>query len=140
MLSTFTNGKAYFYGLFINTLITSNPAYSAVVNWDDYVSWKTTYKSSFQKKKIKKSPGLFYLVLKTCSGSQKLPQFFFHQSKQREVITMRQNVCLEIDCTTTFILTCSFAKSGCKMDLMLFLECLCVEFVSLVWPRSAACL
>lgn len=63
----------------------------------------------------------------------------FYQSKQREVITVRQNVCLEIDCTTTFILTCSFTSRAAKMDLLLSLKVFAVSLFFLLWPCFASC-
>lgn len=71
-----------------------------------WVSWKNNmlviiWRKKKKKKKITNHLALLYLLSETCClfGLSKIASIFY-QSKQREVITVRQNVSLEIDCTT----------------------------------------
>lgn len=88
----------------------------------------------------KKSPGILYLVLKTCYlfGFSKIASIFY-QSKQREVITVRQNVSLEIDCTTGRSYWLVVLQLGLQNGFDAFFASLCSEFVFLLWPCFALC-
>lgn len=90
--------------------------------------------------KEKKTPGLLCLVLKMCYlfGLSKIASIFY-QSKQRDVITVRQNVPLEIDCTTGHSCWLLVLLVGLKKGFDGFFASSCSEFVFLVWPCFTSC-
>lgn len=103
------------------------------------ITWVGKQHISHHLKK-NKSPGLLYLVLKTCYlfGLSKIASIFL--SIKTKTGNNRQGKCVSWNrlYNWTFILTCSFTSGAAKW-IWCFLCKSCSEFIFLVWPCFVMC-